>query len=128
MRHLFPTRLFEDTVQCSRRQIIAWLSRDGHPTGLCRVFELTVTAAGGMEIPTVILQFAEDFCNFHSTSIPQCAATIEGGRHEKASWRLPTVLGGRVRIGRDKPSSAGVSIRYKVFAVPLCGLHPGYPK
>ncbi len=68
-----PPSLFEDTVQRPRRQIVAWLARDGDSTRLCRVLKLSMTSLCGNQVPAIISQSIKDLTNFHKTSIPQQA-------------------------------------------------------
>jgi hypothetical protein len=60
-----PTGLLEDAVLGARGDIIAWLSRNGNPTGFVGMLELPVTPFGGCQIPTVIFEQDEYFRDFH---------------------------------------------------------------
>ncbi len=69
MASLFQIRLLQDAVLRARSKVIAWLARNSDPTGLARVLELAVTAAGCYQMPTIVLQQPEDFAHLHERRI-----------------------------------------------------------
>jgi len=50
----FPTGLLEDAVLGAWSDVIAWLARNGNPTGFAGMLELPVTPFRGYQIPTVL--------------------------------------------------------------------------
>jgi fructose-1,6-bisphosphatase len=71
VRSLSPTGLFKDTIQSSRRQVIAWFSCNGHTTRLRLVLELSVAAFGCDEEPAIFSQFVQYIADFHGISLAQ---------------------------------------------------------
>jgi hypothetical protein len=55
--------LLQDAVLRARCEVIAWLARNSDATGLACVLELTVTPTGRYEMPTILLQQAEEFAH-----------------------------------------------------------------
>jgi fructose-1,6-bisphosphatase len=68
---LSPTGLFKDTIQSSRRQVIAWFACNGHTTQLRLVLELSVAAFGCEEEPAIFSQFIQYIADFHGISLAQ---------------------------------------------------------
>jgi hypothetical protein len=68
---LAPTGLFKDTIQRSRRQVIAWFACNGHTTRLRLVLELSVAAFGCDEKPAIFSRFVQYIADFHSISLAQ---------------------------------------------------------
>jgi fructose-1,6-bisphosphatase len=66
---LAPTGLFKDTIQRSRRQVIAGFACNGHTARLHLVFELSVAAFGCDEEPAIFSQFVQYLADFHGISL-----------------------------------------------------------
>jgi len=69
VRSLSPTGLFKDTIQRSRRQVIACFACNCHTTRLGLVFELPVATFGCNEEPTIFSQFVQYIADFHGISL-----------------------------------------------------------
>lgn len=81
MASLFQTGLLQDAVLRAGCEVIAWLARNSDPTGLARVLELAVTAAGCHQMPTIVLQQPEDFAHLHGRRIAGQLARDKFQRH-----------------------------------------------
>jgi hypothetical protein len=69
VRSLFLTSLLKNTIQPSRRQVIAAFARKGHTSRLGLVLKLPVAAFGCDEEPAIFSQFVQYIANFHSISL-----------------------------------------------------------
>jgi len=63
--------LFKDTIQSSRRQVIAGFACNGHTARFRLVLELSVAAFGCDQEPAVFSQFVQYIANFHGISLAQ---------------------------------------------------------
>jgi len=62
---LFQPRLFQDAVQSSWREIVAWFPRNRDKPRLRCMLELSMRAALADHGPTVVLQPFDDIANLH---------------------------------------------------------------
>jgi hypothetical protein len=69
VRSLSPTGLLKDTIQRSRRQVIAGFACNGHTTRFRLVLELSMAALGCDEEPAIFLQFVQYIADFHGISL-----------------------------------------------------------
>ena len=68
--------MFQDTVQCSGREIVAGLSWDGNAANLARVLELTMASTSRDQVPTIGLQQPEHFVDFHDMRVEDAVTCI----------------------------------------------------
>ena len=68
--------MFQDTVQCSGREIVAGLSWDGNAANLALVLELTMTSTSRDHMPTIGLQQPEHFADLHDMRMAGAVARI----------------------------------------------------
>ena len=54
VRSFLPASLLKDTIQRSRRQIVAWLAGNRHTTRFRLMFELPMTTPRGNEEPAIL--------------------------------------------------------------------------
>jgi len=75
---LFPASLLKDTIQRSRRQVIAGFARNGHAARLGGVLKLAMATFRCDENPPIFAQSVQDIANFHCVSIAQSLPKSNG--------------------------------------------------
>lgn len=71
----FQARLLEDTVERARSQIVAGFPRNRYPARFRQVLELTVTAPRRYQEPSVVVQQAQQFTDFHPPTLELAASS-----------------------------------------------------
>jgi fructose-1,6-bisphosphatase len=71
VRSFSPTGLLQDTIQSSRRQVIAGFACNGHTTRLRLMLELSVAAFGCDEEPAIFSQFVQYIADIHGIGLAQ---------------------------------------------------------
>jgi hypothetical protein len=95
----FQTKLLQDAVEGSRRQVIAWLARDRDATGFRRVLELAMAAPRGDQEPPVALKHPRDFADFHPASV-----TADPRRRDAVGTASLTGVGEGPKVAGFPPS------------------------
>ena len=96
MTSLEPS-LFEDAVQRTGRKVVARLARNRDAPDFALMLELPMTPTRGDQTPTVALQQAKHFADFHGRR-------IAGGLLVKPN----DVRGGLLRLAAGRPLDGGV--------------------